>query len=210
MQGYKDGGSMQADVERANKILDEAGWVLDENENVRKKDANILEFELVTTDWPELNQTAELLKQQWAKIGARVTVNVLTVSDLQQNYIRTREYDSILFGQAISFNPDLYSFWHSSQKHDPGLNLSLFDNKDADGLLESLRQETDQEKRVASIQSFQDILTKENPAVFLYSRYYLYPTNTNVQGIEVTNISNPAQRFADVNDWYVKTKRIMK
>ena len=210
MQGYKAGGSNIADVSAANKILDDNGWVLDKNENVRKKGSEKLAFELVTTDWPELNQTADLVAQQWAKVGAKVTVKVLTVSDLQQNYIRTREYDSILFGQALSFNPDLYSFWHSSQKHDPGLNLSLFDNKDADGLLEDLRQQTDQLKRIADYQQFQDILAKENPAVFLYSRFYVYPVNTSVMGMDVENINNPAQRFVDVNKWYVNTKRVLK
>ncbi|HAO51914.1 TPA: hypothetical protein DCQ85_00425, partial [Candidatus Magasanikbacteria bacterium] len=132
------------------------------------------------------------------------------VSDLQQNYIRTREYDSLLFGQAISFSPDLYSFWHSSQKRDPGLNLSLFDNKDADGVLESLRQETNDEKRIEEYQKFQGILKKENPAIFLYSRYYLYPTSTNLQGVEVKNINNSSGRFADVNKWFVKTRRVLK
>lgn len=210
MKGYKENDSVQMDIEKANKILDDAGWVMDSSENVRKKNGQKLEFELVTTDWPELNQTAELLKKQWEKVGARTNVKVLTVSDLQQNYIRTREYDSLLFGQALNFNPDLYSFWHSSQKRDPGLNLSLFDNKDADGLLEDLRQETDENKRVESYQKFQDTLNKENPAVFLYSRYYLYPTNTAVQGIETKNINNPAQRFTDINKWFVKTKRILK
>jgi peptide/nickel transport system substrate-binding protein len=208
MSGYKEGGSAQADVARAKKILDDAGWVMDGN--VRKKGNQDLAFELVTTDWPELNQTAELLKQQWSLIGAKVTIKVLTVSDLQQNYIRTREYDSILFGQAISFNPDLYSFWHSSQKRDPGLNLSLFDNKDADGLLETLRQETDKSKRIEEYQKFQDILAKEIPAIFLYSRYYLYPTNTGLKGMDVANINNPAQRFVDVNSWYLNTKRVLK
>lgn len=210
MQGYKDNGGAMIDIERANKILDEGGWKRENNENTRKKDSQSLSFELVTTDWPELNQTAELLKQQWAKVGADVTVRVLTVSDLQQNYIRTREYDSMLFGQAVSFNPDLYSFWHSSQKRDPGLNLSLFDNKDADSLLEDLRQQTDQGKRIENYQKFQDILAKEVPAVFLYSRNYLYPVSTGVQGMNATNINNPAQRFVDVNKWFVKTKRILK
>ncbi|NTW26992.1 MAG: hypothetical protein HGA36_01575 [Candidatus Moranbacteria bacterium] len=210
MKGYNGDGSSKTDVESAKKVLDEAGWILDAAENVRKKGSDKLEFELITTDWPELNQTAELLKKQWEKIGAKVDVKVLTVSDLQQNYIKTREYDSLLFGQAISFNPDLYSFWHSSQKRDPGLSLSLFDNKDADGLLEDLRQQTDQAKRIEDYQKFQDILTKENPAIFLYSRFYLYPTNTNLRGVEVTNINNPAQRFVDVNKWYVKTSRVMK
>lgn len=210
MKGYNGENASKTNVEDANKILDDAGWAMDTAENVRKKGSDKLEFELVTTDWPELNQTAELLKKQWEKIGARVNVKILTVSDLQQNYVRTREYDSLLSGQAITFNPDLYSFWHSKEKRDPGLNLSLFDNKDVDDLLDGLRLETDESKRVEAYRKFQDILTKENPAVFLYSRYYLYPTSTSVQGIEVENINNPAQRFTDINKWFVKTKRILK
>lgn len=209
MKGYAD-KNKQINMEEAKKILEDAKWKLDEGENVRKKDNVKLEFELVTTDWPELNQTADLLKKQWEKLGAKVNVKVLTVSDLQQNYIRTREYDSLLFGQAISFNPDLYSFWHSSQKRDPGLNLSLFDNKDADGMLESVRQEVDEEKRIEDYQKFQDVILEEVPAVFLYGRYYLYPTNTAVKGIEVKNINAPQQRFVDVNKWFVKTKRVLK
>lgn len=209
MEGYED-KSTEIDIDGAKKILDDAGWVLDENEKVRKKNGDKLEFELVTADWSELVQTAELLKEQWSEIGAKVNIKVLAVSDLQQNYIRTREYDSLLFGQAISFNPDLYSFWHSSQKRDPGLNLSLFDNKDADGLLESVRQETDQEKRIESYRQFQNLLSQEVPAVFLYGRYFLYPANTSVQGIDAENINNPQQRFVDVSKWYVKTKRILK
>jgi peptide/nickel transport system substrate-binding protein len=209
MKGYKEENT-NVDLNAANKILDDAGWAKDSATGFRKKGNNVLTFELVTTDWPELNQTAELLKKQWAKLGVDVTVKILTVSDLQQNYIRTREYDSLLFGQAITFNPDLYSFWHSSQKRDPGLNLSLFENKDADALLDELRQQTDESKRAEDYQKFQDILAKEIPAIFLYSRNYLYPVNTSVQGMDVANINNPAQRFVDVNKWYVKTARVLK
>ena len=209
MKGYVD-KDKQVNIVEASKILDDAGWKMDEKENVRKKSGTKLEFELVTTDWPELNQTADLLKKQWEKIGAKIDVKILTVSDLQQNYIRTREYDSLLFGQAINFNPDLYSFWHSSQKRDPGLNLSLFDNKDADGLLESVRQEVDEAKRIEDYRKFQEIIFKEVPAVFLYGRYYIYPVNNSVQGIDVKNINAPQQRFTDVNKWFVKTKRVLK
>lgn len=199
-----------ADLEGAKKTLDEAGWKMNEGEKVRKKENVSLEFELVTTDWPELMRTAEILKKQWESIGAIVNVKTLSVSDLQQNYIKNREYDSLLFGQAINFNPDFYSFWHSSQKQDPGLNLSLLDNKDADGILESVRQEPDESKRIEEYKKFQEILSEENPAVFLYTRYYLYPTNTKLKGAETHNIDSPEQRFSDVNKWYVKTERVRR
>ncbi len=208
MKGYVE-NKKDADVEAAKKILEEAGWKMSD-EGVMIKDGTKLEFELATTDWPELNQTAEILKMQWEKIGAKVNVKVLTVSELQQNYIRTREYDALLFGQAISFNPDFYSFWHSSQKQDPGLNLSLLDNKDADGILESVRQESDESKRIEAYQKFQEILANEVPAVFLYGRTYLHPTNTILKGVENVSINNPQQRFTDVHKWFVKTKRILK
>jgi peptide/nickel transport system substrate-binding protein len=197
-------------LEQAGKLLDEAGWKMDAESGLCKKNGTPLEFELVTPDWPELSRTAELLVSQWQKIGAKVNVKTLTVSDLQQNYIRTREYDSLLFGQAITFNPDLYSFWHSSQKRDPGLNLSLFDNSEADGILESVRQEPDQAKRIEAYGKFQEMLNKEVPAVFLYGPYYLYPVATSVQGITIKNINTPASRFIDANKWYIKTSRVLK
>ena len=115
---------------------------------------------MITADWPEIVQTAEMLKKQW-EVLARVNIKTLSaVSDLQQNYIRTREYDSLLFGQATNFSPDFYSFWHSSQKRDQGLNLSL-DNGDADKLLENSRQEMDEGKRIESYQKFQEIWPKK-------------------------------------------------
>lgn len=210
MKGYDESLQAQLNIEEANKKLEDAGWKMQENEGVRMKDGTRLSFELVTTDWPELNQTANLLKDQWLKIGAEVNVKVLSISDLQQNFIKNREYDSLLFGQAISFNPDLYSFWHSSQKKDPGLNLSMFDNKDADGILENVRQQMDEGSRIDGFKKFQGILKEEMPAVFLYGRYYLFPTSTTLQGVEVKNINNPQQRFVDVNKWYVKTSRVLK
>lgn len=210
MDGYKaPAEDMLFNVDKANQMLEDAGWKKGED-GIREKSGTRLSFELYSTDWPELSQNAEILKRQWANVGADVSVKVLTVSDLQQNYIRERNYDSILFGQAISFNPDLYSFWHSSQKKDSGLNLSLFDNKELDGLLESVRQENDVNARREKFQQLQDIMYQENPAVFLYSPNYLYLTNTSVQGIDAKNINAPSQRFANIHTWYIKTKRVFK
>lgn len=197
-------------IQKANEILEEDGWKYDEEGKVRKKNKDRLEIEIFTTDWPELAQTADILLSQWGKIGADVKISVLSISDLQQNYIRPREYGSLLFGQAISFNPDLYSFWHSSQKRDPGLNLALFDDKKADELLDQARQEIDEGKRIEAYWQLQKIMADEVPAIFLYSPSFLYPVNQKVKGIEVKNINSSSSRFADVNKWYIKTKRVKK
>ena len=146
MIGYSDNlDKKDFNLDQANKILDDNGWTRGDD-GFRSKTGVPLEFTLTTTDWPELVHTAEILKSQWEQVGAKVTVNSYSVSDIQQNYIRTREYDALLFGQVLGSDPDPYSFWHSSQKRDPGLNLSLFGNSDTDALIESGRTEFDRRR----------------------------------------------------------------
>lgn len=211
MKEYDDGVEKYSlDTERAIRILEEKGWKYNEEEKVREKNGTKLQFKIDTIDWPELARTADILVRQWEKIGAKVEVNVVGVSDLRQNYIRPREYEMILYGQISSFNPDPYSFWHSTQTKDPGLNLSLFSDDKADELLKSAREELDEGKRTETYREFQKILAKEIPAVFLYSSHYLYPVNTNIKGITAKNINSYSGRFADVNKWYIKTKRVKK
>jgi peptide/nickel transport system substrate-binding protein len=210
MAGYAEEiGRRELDLERANKLLDDNGWSRGED-GIRSKNGTVLEIELSTTEWDELQQTAEIIRNEWEKIGARVSVNVLGISDIQQNYIRPREYDALLFGQILGADPDPYSFWHSSQKKDPGLNLSLFGDNKSDELIESGRTEFNQEKRAGIYREFQEILAKEVPAVFLYSPSYLYPVNKKVEGIGIDNLVSPPERFSDVNLWHIKTKRVWK
>jgi peptide/nickel transport system substrate-binding protein len=197
------------DLEKARKVLEEADWKIN-NDGIREKKGEKLQFKIYTTDWPDLAETANILAKQWKEIGADVSVENLIATDLQQSFINPREYDALLFGQDTNFEPDLYPFWHSSQKQNPGLNLAMFDNKDADTLLQEIRQESDENKREEKYKELQKIISDEAPAAFLYSPYYLYPISSDVKGMEVKNINSPAWRFADVNKWYIKTIRVKK
>lgn len=209
MKGFSsDAGADIFDKDKAIGILESNGWEM--KDGVREKGGAQLAFTLTTPDWPELVKTADILRKQWESLGVRIDVKVMSVSDLQQNALRPREYDALLFGEATSFNPDPYSFWHSSQKHDPGLNLSMFDNKDADDLLASAREILNDNDRLQKYMQFRDILMDEMPAVFLYSPSYLYVVNSQVQGIDIQNINTPGARFQNIAQWYVSTKRVLK
>ncbi len=210
MNGYAtDIDFPRYDEEQANVLLDEKGWKRGED-GVRAKEGTVLAFELMVPDWPELTKTADILKNQWEKIGARVTVTVLSGANFQQGAVRPREYDALLFGEESMIDSDPYSFWHSSQKHDPGRNLALFDNKDVDDVLSSLRETLDREQRTELYRSFQKMLSQENPATFLYSPTYLYVVNSAIKGITIRNINAPAYRLSTVKDWYIDTKRVRK
>jgi peptide/nickel transport system substrate-binding protein len=210
MDGYaNDIDFARFDEGRANALLDEGNWKRGDD-GIRAKNGTVLQFELMVPDWPELTRTAEILKEQWSRVGANVMVTALSASDLQANAIRPREYQALLFGEAAMLHSDPYSFWHSSQKRDPGRNLSVFDNKDVDEVLLALRETINPEQRAASYHTFQETLAQENPAVFLYSPTYLYVVNSVVKGIGVSRINVPADRLSTVKDWYMDTKRVKK
>lgn len=201
--------SVEYSVEEANKLLDEKGWVMGDG-GVRSRDGVALSFDLATPDWPELARTADILRDQWKDIGVQVEVKVLSQADLQQNVIRPREYQALLFGEGNMLDPDPYSFWHSSQKNDPGLNLAFFEEKRVDEILVEARETIDPVKRAELYQEFQAIIEREHPAVFLYSPEYLYVVSSDVQGIQAKNIATPNQRLSDLVTWYLKTKRVKK
>lgn len=206
----------QFSLERAQETLAKSGWADTDGDSIRDKvlkrgeAATPLEMRLITVQWPELERTAQVLKEQWERIGARVIVNVYSLGEMQQEFIRPREYEALLFGQVVGIDPDPFSFWHSSQKKDPGLNLALYDSKNADKLLEEARQTLDSKSRAEKYVLFQNIVTEDIPAVFLYNPSYLYPISADVKGMAEGKIADPSWRFADIAKWYIHTKRVWK
>lgn len=215
VEGY-DASIFENDVfslEKASTTLDKAGWKLDEDgiraKTIAKTKAR-LEFELIVPEVKFLVETANLIKDNWAKIGVSINPIVLRPSEVISNAIKPRNYQMVLFGNTLNNNPDAFSFWHSSQRFDPGLNLALFNDKTADALLESIRQNLDSGSRLKDISKLQKIINDAKPAAFLYSPDFLYVTSKNLGGFETQSIAVPANRFEKVNEWYLKTARVFK
>ena len=200
--------------EHSRSILEKDRWTDADKDGVREKTIDEeeikLEIGLLTTDWPELKQTAELVKEYWEAIGVKVNLDIVDATAIQQDYIRAREYDALLFGEVLGADPDPFAFWHSSQKKDPGLNLALYQNNDADKLLEEARQTMAQDVRTQKYIEFQKTVVDDIPVIFLHSSVYLYPVSTKIKGINIERITSHSQRFSQVEDWYIKTKRIEK
>lgn len=195
-------------LEHANNILEEEEWTDEDGDGIREKDDEKLEIELITTELKELQHVATLLQEQWSKIGAQINVKIMNIGEIQQEHIRPRDYQALLFGEVLGLDPDPFSFWHSTQKKDPGLNLALYDNKEVDSLLKEARQTLDQETRLEDYKEFQQLIVEDAPVVFLYSSYHLYIVNKKIKGITVENIVLPSKRFVDINQWYIKTQRV--
>ena len=213
---YQSSESIDQDkkITEARASLEKAGWKWNEEKKVleKKNKKNIvpLSFSITTADTPELKAAAILVKGQWEKLGANVEIRIFESGDLNQNIIRPRKYDALLFGEIIRQNSDPYAFWHSSQRNDPGLNIAMYANSSVDKLLEVARTTTDEKKRQESYRLFESEISSDIPAIFLYSPDFIYVLGKNLKGVDFAETTITSERFTVVYKWYLKTENVWK
>jgi len=196
------------------KILSDGGWEYDEEKQrwIFEKNNDIMELSLMlaTPDVPELEKTARLIAQDWQKIGVKVEISVFEEKRLGQEVIRPRDYDALLFGMVIADPLDLFAFWHSSQRNDPGLNISLYANIEVDKALRSLRESEEKADIRKSLEIIEKEIINDVPAIFLYSPEFIYVIPKKIKGLKLGIISNSGDRFSNVHEWYIETNRKWK
>ncbi len=169
-----------------------------------------LSVSLTVVDSADNLKVAEMIKNFWADLGVKADIKSVPASRAESDVVKSRNFEILLFSQALGSDPDAYPFWHSSQAGEGGPNLADYRNKDVDALLESARLTTDQNQRIEKYKKFQEIITTELPAIFLYSSYYTYPQNKQIKGFNKQIITDSADRFSGIADWYEKTKKKLK
>lgn len=176
----------------------------------RMKGGAPLAVTVTTASVPELIATAERVRDAWRAIGIRVAIDAVPLERLRNDIIPQRAYDTLLFSQILGPDPDPFPFWHSSQVRAPGLNLAYFSNKAIDKLLEEARATLDRDVRGQKYAAFQKLLAEERPAIFLTTPTLTYAVSRAVMGLRITEITQPADRFATITEWYTETKRTRK
>jgi peptide/nickel transport system substrate-binding protein len=208
-----DNQKAAGDAEGAKALLLKAGWKENKDGILEKKTKTgtvVFQFSISTSDAPELKRTAEILQETWQKIGASVSVKVFEAGDLSQNIIKSRKYDALLFGEVVGEESDLYPFWHSSQRNDPGLNISLYTNITVDKELEEIQKETEASKKADEKGIVFSEIQKDTPAIFLFSPYFLYVPAPEVKNIKLKSISSQNERFLSINKWFIETDKVWK
>ncbi|PIY92989.1 MAG: hypothetical protein COY70_00360 [Candidatus Magasanikbacteria bacterium CG_4_10_14_0_8_um_filter_42_12] len=171
-------------------------------------DKRIVTLTIVTSDTTEYAQAVHLIASMWQELGIVTNISLVPAKDISKQVLKERNYDVLLYGMIVGEDPDQYAFWHSSQVDFPGLNLSQYANRELDTILEDARETVDDDKEVELYQTFQEMLMKDVPAVFLYMPTYTYALSDKVQGFEVSRISHPADRFNSIESWFIKTKKV--
>jgi peptide/nickel transport system substrate-binding protein len=198
--------TVNADAARA--ILVKGGWKFDTATGAWTKGKQTLSFTLATADQPQLVATAQAVVAAWRAAGIQASVQVYPLSEFNVNVIRPRQYDALLFGEVVGRSLDLFAFWDSSQRNDPGLNVAMYANSKVDALLSQARATTDTAQRDKLYAQFATDVEKDTPAVFLYSPQFIYVVPKSLQGVELGALTTPSDRFLNVYQWYTETEHV--
>lgn len=204
-----------AKIRMAASALAKAGWKKNPSTGIyelkgktKGTASTTLALSLSTANIPELVMAAKKIEESWKSFGVKVDVRVFEPSDLNQSVIRPRKYDALLFGLVTGRNGDLYPFWHSSQRNDPGLNVALYTNQKADKLLEKMRVATSSAAVASEYKQLQAELSNDTPAIFLWSPDFIYAIPAKLHGVTLGEITTSSDRFLGIEKWYVDTDHV--
>ena len=201
----KDIQRYQYSAAGARAMLDQADWKDHDGDGIRDRDGTVLRFSISTSDEPARLAAAQQIAADLGAIGMRVDVKAVPFADLVDKVARQRTFDTLLVGITVGSDPDPYAFFHSSQVKDPGDNFSGYNTLAIDRALESGRRTFDQDLRKERYASVFQTIAIEVPVVFLYNTDYLYAQQRSLNGVRIAPVTDPTQRFWNVEDWYVKT-----
>ncbi|WP_445217548.1 peptide ABC transporter substrate-binding protein [Bradyrhizobium sp. Pa8] len=191
------------DVDKANKILDDAGWKRGAD-GIREKDGKKLKYVFQTSINAPRQKTQAIIKQACQKAGIDIELKSVTASVFFSSDVGNPDTYSKLYCDMEMYNttqpqPDPERFlnqcvsWEIANKENKwlGRNISRWSDAEADKAYKTAQQELDPVKRAALLIKVNEIFCEANILVPLLSR--------NIVGAGVNSL------MADISGWDVTT-----
>ena len=180
--------------ELAKQILEQNGWIYKYNkwQKTENYHTKTLSFKIVVQ---ASNQTrvsiAEMIKANLEAIGMKIVI-VKANDNQYQNYLKNKNYDSIITGTTESFSPNLETYFGAS-------NYANFSNEELNNLMNEVKNITKEEVLEEKYNRIREIFNEQNPYIGLYSSYYCVASSWSLRGNIKPNWYNI---FMDINNWY--------
>ncbi|PHK95206.1 ABC transporter substrate-binding protein, partial [Pseudoroseomonas rhizosphaerae] len=193
------------DTDRANALLDQAGWARGAN-GIRQKNGVPLEFAVSTTTGSALReQCQQLMMQDWQKIGVSMKINNMAAAVIWGEFYVRSKFQSLLVGTAFrtGIDPDPATRFASDAipvRGGSGGNYMQWVNPEVDRLLLEGQTSFDQARRKAVYFRLQEIVREELPVLPIFQYAPVEGTKDKLVGYR-PNI-NARQNTWNMREWY--------
>ena len=192
------------DLDRAAKLLDDAGWIDNDRDGIREKVVDgaplPFRFDMVTYGHrPEMIAAMEIYRDDLRRIG--VAMNIVPVEwSVMIQRMEDKDFDGFTGGWLLAWETDLYQLWHSSQADEPSSSNRIgFRNREADRIIEAVRKTFDEDERVRLFHEFHRLVHEEQPYTFWFQS-----RNVGAWTSRLKNVSFSEMRpFDSALKWYM-------
>lgn len=184
-------------VEKAKKVLDEAGWSY-ENGNWQKQiDGKIQKLDIKLSVNKNDENRLEVAKEISAELQeAGINLIVEEISETQyKNYLKNHNYEILLTGVYSSYSPDVTYFFGEN-------NLANYKSKEMTKILEQLKSIKSEDLIKEKYGEIFEIYNEDIPYIGLYRNQNVIAHSTNFRGeIIVNNYSI----YYKLHEWYIQS-----
>jgi peptide/nickel transport system substrate-binding protein len=157
------------DLDKANQILEEAGYVMG-TDGIRAKGDVKLEFRLqYASDSSNYPRIADLMSEWFRQVGIKVNVEAVDPDSLTAAITPTGDYDLAIWGWGSDPDPDfMLSVMTSEQFVEGGWSDSGYSNPEYDQLYLDQQTVIDRDERQKIVWQMQEMIFNDIPYVILY------------------------------------------
>ena len=161
-------------IEKAVDLLEEAGWVDTDADNIRDKMINgeKLQFSFNLGYVSGSSSTKEvvlMIKEEMYKAGIKLNPTPMDFTLFYKN-AQDHKFDMMWGGWGASAGySDPTQIWHTESWANKGSNFTGFGDAESDSLILQANLSLDKEKHIAAIKALQKKIYDEQPYIFMYS-----------------------------------------
>ncbi len=172
----------QQDQDKAEELLEEAGWVDTDGDGIRDKTINgkkvPFEFTVLVSSKQDRIDICTLLKQSLDQIGIKCDVKPLEFTVLIEKMTK-HDFQAAFGGWGTGTDPDTSdNIWGTGQDR----NYGQYSNPEVDKLFVEGRHEFDPEKRAEIYRKIHLLLYEDQPYTWLFFQNAYYGFNKSLRG----------------------------
>ncbi len=170
------------DLDKAEELLDEAGWTDSDGDGIRDKVVDgkkiKFEFDIMCVQDDLRISMCTVLKRNLENIGIICNVRPTEFTVMQEK-AQKHEFQAQFAGWGTGTDPSTTeNLWKTGEER----NYTQYSNPEVDKLFEEGRKELDEEKRMAIYRKIDDILWEDQPYTWLYYRSGFFGFNKRLRG----------------------------
>jgi peptide/nickel transport system substrate-binding protein len=185
--------------EKAKELLAEAGWVDTDGDGLLDKDGIPFKTELIFPVGNKIReQSAPIIAQYLKLIGIECALESMDFNSLSPRMVAGTDFELGLIGLSIASDPDVFTYFHSSEADKGNFNMARYEDAEMDALIEASASEMDAAARKEIFYAINTKLNNDLPFLWLYSLNKVRAYSPKLVNFDGGNF----WEFPGVETWY--------